>query len=188
MNKLLTDIDNGQLEEKLNVKQSIDFVVNAWNSVTISTIKICFRKAGFVFETFENIPTQSAVDNLAENNWQRLSSIRSDLKKYSFQDYVSINTFITTSATITDESIITNIFEARTVDEKEDEEKDDVDEETAVEKPTTADFNKAMSTLMLYLQSRYYDTNQCISQLRSIKSRYEDMQPFVQSSLDSFFK
>ena len=73
-------------------------------------------------------------------------------------------------------------------DEKEDEEIENMDEDTVKEKPTTADFNKAMSTMILYLQSRDYDTNQCINQLRSIKSRCEDMQPIVQSSLDRFFK
>ena len=74
--KLITMIDNGKepSELKINLLDAMYMAKAAWNEVKQSTIKNCFKKAGFKFDMMENELEESKIDSQIESTNDTVNS------------------------------------------------------------------------------------------------------------------
>ncbi|XP_054719284.1 tigger transposable element-derived protein 6-like [Uloborus diversus] len=186
--KLLAEIEEGVKSSGVTILEAMRMTDKVWNSVTSSTIRNCFKKAGFV-KNEEDVPVCDISDepemSVSRTDWGRLSE-RLDLNEVQFQDFLNVDEEVAVCGRWEDHEIISQITAGDPISE-EDEEEEICDPH---QKPTNKEALSATDVLRRFIESRPHmteETFRALSHLELVVEREKDLN-LKQTGIDSFFK
>ena len=170
--RVLEDIER-KVESKITVLDAIMMVDKAWRAVLPSTIRNCFRHAGF------HTPDPVGTPAILEDN----DTVRNLVE----EDYLCVDDDVTTCEILTD----TQIIDAVTPLEDNDSENDEVDDEPLDQPSTISEARAAVRTLELFFLTQNNVKEGNIHALRIIDTSLQEM--FTahfskQSNITDYFK
>lgn len=111
------------VKNEINLLQAMKFARKAWFQVSMSTIKNCFRKAGFKKPEEPNVPEEDVDDLIQEPaEWSRLFPDQENI--VSFEEFVNFDNDLPVSGEMTDIDITASCMPSGSQDT------DDINEET----------------------------------------------------------
>ena len=157
---------------KLNIKEAIDFIVEAWDAVKQSTIVNCWKKTGILpianeenEETtiIEQISTDEIIESLNRSNL----SVDSEIL-----EYINDNELSLTEKPLDDDEIVQMVL-----DENNEPENEDIDEPKVI--VTNKDALEAVNTLIEYFE--------CQNDLEFNENDYKNLKEYKKVSKERFF-
>ena len=141
-------VDEGKTTSKINILQAMRMLVKSWDTISINTVKNCFRKAGISQET--QVASINEVDDpfkLLQQNVDELKSRDLVDENLTVDDYVDTDFQVTTSETsaMTDQEILDSILINNLAEEEEETEEESSD--APPEKPKLAEVAHAIDLL-----------------------------------------
>ena len=131
----------------INVLEGTKLLSNAWNVVSETTIKNCFKKVNFIQAEDNQVQEEQTEDDEVIGIWERLQAGGLIPKTFGFPDYAKSDDGLLTRKTITDTSILN---ELTTVDDQEDKDDDVISVEDV--QPAAMSPFKALSATRSLLQ------------------------------------
>ena len=130
---------------KINILDSLKLLNQAWNSVSKTAIKNCFKKVKFFNPELEDDleETESNVNEDTEGIWERLQAGGLIPKTFTFSEYAENDSQLQTPETITESSILDDL---RTTGEGTSQE-DDKDVSAEEVEPTTSSPTEVMALM-----------------------------------------
>ena len=202
----LESIEYGYELDPITILESIKFVDHAWKNVTKSTLKNCFRKAGFKLDTCDNtieeINLLVSDDKDIESNITEYKSICEKIiasktvvdfnEDFNYDDFLHIDSNLQSSGEISDEEILQKVAEKSSIQPNQSpiDEVEVEDEAVPLELITKQEKDKAFETLRMYLLQSKQDCTALLQELNRFEQTYEDKtaKPKTQSSIFSYFK
>jgi hypothetical protein len=110
-------------KKKINMLEALHYTVAALQQVTQQTIKNCFRKAGYVQgqSSGDSDIVLTNDDNDFRQDWEKFSGMNKDI----FEDYVSVDSHVATSAVETVQELCESLVMSGSVEGEEGGEKED---------------------------------------------------------------
>ncbi|XP_060557064.1 tigger transposable element-derived protein 4-like [Ruditapes philippinarum] len=121
--KKIKAVDNNK-DFSISVLDALRMMRHAWSQVTSTTIKNCYRHAGFTSTQTTDVESEDDADDDIPLN--QLASILGT--RVSMDDYVNIDDELQATEAISDNDILSELLEARSVDD--DSDNDDTIEST----------------------------------------------------------
>jgi DDE superfamily endonuclease/Tc5 transposase DNA-binding domain/CENP-B N-terminal DNA-binding domain len=176
LQNILEAIDAGNETPRLNIKEAIDFSVEAWRNVTLQTIINCWRKTEIV-PLIEWSWPNSDIQHIEENPipeadiQQLISSIPANIMQVMMaHDYVHLDdTIETEEITVDEEAIIEEILRVSDPDSNE-------DSEVEIEKIPHSVALEQCKSLLLYVEQQdpeKFVEEQDLVRLRSLLRRIQ---------------
>ena len=192
--KIISRLDDEEeiIEEKITIKDAIDYIVPSWRNVTTSCIENCFRKAGinqFLREQ-QDIEINERVEEDILAQWDLIHSKNLIPNGFTIEEYVKIDEELATNSLLTDESIVKEILARDINDIQNGDEKnsDFSDNEENLSKITMAKVFDSISTIRSYLQSQEKNTEAYQISLDEIENFCEKNVELKQTLITNFFK
>ncbi|XP_049316965.1 tigger transposable element-derived protein 4-like [Bactrocera dorsalis] len=166
------DANENNSSTKITVLDAILMVNDAWNKMSQSTIRNCFKHAGFI-ESHDGLPIQISELEFDEENdiplslWSRKLNSDSLAAPEMWEDYVDVGSALLTSEEPTDENIVQNISAKKQLESDGEEE---VEEEPL---PTAEEALKAAELLSRFVHSNIENDNLTIA-MSSIHNSIRD--------------
>ncbi len=129
LNDKLESINTNDIHQMINIEilQGINHSVQAWSEIESSTIRNCFRKAGFKADQFLgdiSIIVHENKDNKEiENLWSKIKKTESGYD-FSYFEYVEIDSKLPSFETYSDENIVQSIVQEKQIDVDHEDEED----------------------------------------------------------------
>ena len=177
-------------EMKPNLKQAIEFLDEAWSSVTESTIKNCWIHTDI-------LPMELLVEDYSKEEDKYQESVRElgemliAFNSESAEDVLSAEEFcqvdrnVPVSEDPTDAELIRSTLTDSGIASNVVEDQNDTDDDAEEAFVTTAEGEKAFHTLKVYMEQRDVDY-QCIRDLKKIFESANQRTNFVQTRIDKF--
>ena len=182
-------------KEKINIKEAIDYVAEAWDSVTEETVLNCWRKTGI-------LPSLSDEDrdNASQIQQEMMDNEKSDVNQMIEELNVddpfaaslanALNNFFQDLEEIPTEDILNENDIIRLVQEESHDENSDSEEEDTLVSP--GDALKSLETWISFFEQQYYDEF-CVEDLELFKRYFKIIKRLEQQSrkpasiMDYFF-
>lgn len=177
LSRAVVCLDSGKAYS-VDLLGALSMLADAWKSMTSTTLRNCFRHAGFVLNgESAALDEDSVVDQVSESE-QLIDDLRtagveipSDV---SFSEFACVDSELELCAGLTDEEIIRQVL-------AESESDDDDDDLPATTQPTQAELMQALATL----SSAYSDTTTLAEMRADVLARKRNM---VQKKINHFFR
>ena len=156
---------------KINILDLLKLLSQAWNSVSETKVRNCFRKVKFFHYKLEDDfeATESNVDGDSEGIWEKLQAGGLTLEIFNFSQYEENDSQLQTRETVTESSILHDLKPTgEDTTQREEEDNEDVSAEEV--EPTTSSPTEAsalMRQLDKYLRS-HNDSNEMLRLLAKI--------------------
>ncbi|XP_054087769.1 tigger transposable element-derived protein 4-like [Zeugodacus cucurbitae] len=156
------DANENNSSTKITVLDEILTVNDAWNKMSQSTIRNCFKHAGFI-ESHDGLPIQISEhefdeeDDISLSLWSRNLNSDSLAAPEMWEDYVDVDSALLTSEEPNDENIAQNISAKKQLESDGEEE---VEEEPL---PTAEEALKAAELLSRFVHSNIENDNLTIA-------------------------
>ncbi len=163
-----------------------DKIKVAWDSVSQSTVKNCFKKAGFI--KAYDVEDVDVEDEEIDENYQDYMQACFDLnfrEEFDYEYYNQIDNLLSAHEQYSDENVAASILETNNPEEvMEDEEKEEITHQPEITKIQALE---SLSNLKAYLMSAKYDSAEQIEQLFKIENSINSQTRHKQTTLHSFF-
>jgi len=124
-----------EVKKKINVLETMHYIMAAWQQVSQHTTQNCIRKAGHKYQSDGNEMANDDDDDDFGQDWEEMCRAQ----KYDFQSYVSVDCHVATSGVETVEELCEAFGSTRSVEEE--------DEEHENEQEMVPSFSKTYETL-----------------------------------------
>ena len=172
VSRWIKDLDEGNEIKKINIKQAIDIVGEAWDAVKEETIKNCWKKTKILppNRTVEIIDEPTSNDVL-EELVSSLGKINID-HTMTVEEFINIDSDIITTELPTDESIVEDILISEGVLQLEDVEME-VEEEMSEEESVISieEGRKAFETAKRFLEQQEFATKKDVKYVNELIKR-----------------
>ncbi|GBB94569.1 hypothetical protein RclHR1_23820002 [Rhizophagus clarus] len=121
-------ITKNHRKNKLNIKEAIDYIANAWSNVTQTTIQNCWIKTGILPSgNIEDVDVNNNSDNI-NSDLSELESLLDDTEDSDnlLEYFQMLDKEISTEEILTDEQIIKYDESEKDKDDDDDDDDDDV--------------------------------------------------------------
>ncbi len=182
----LKSIEYSSTMPTIDIVKAIDKIKVAWDSVSQSTVKNCFKKAGFI-KTYD-VEDVDVEDEELDENYQDYMQACSDLnsrEEFDYEYYNQIDNFLSAHEQYSDENVAASILEINNTEEViEDEEKEEITHQQEITKSQALE---SLNNLKAYLMNAKYDSAKRIEQLFKIEVIINNQTRHKQTTLHSFF-
>jgi len=134
-----------EVKKKINVLETMHYIMAAWQQVRQQTIQNCFRKVGHKYQADGNEMANDDDDDDFGQDWEELCRAQ----KYDFQSYVSVDLHVATSGVETVEELGEAFGSTRSVEEEYEE---DENEQEMV--PSFAETYKALQKVKAFFYAQ----------------------------------
>ena len=125
--KLILSLDSGE-EFSVNMLDALHFISAAWNEVTPTTLRNCFRKAGFnVFEESGDVDDTDSASLVSEVE-QQLRCLQQSgmagLDEITPEEYINADEEVTTAGELTNDEIVAQVQGHNSIEDDDDDDAD----------------------------------------------------------------
>ena len=151
LSRILSAIDRGDENLKINILDAINLLYTARREVTPTTIANCFKKAGFVKDEANYQPQEQPAE-IDENIWEAIQ------EQYAIdiplENYVAVYESVLTSEALTDEEIVQSVKESTNMEVKKVEPEEEDEEEVCANVPeNTAQCLEAITGIQAFFEA-----------------------------------
>jgi len=186
----IQSIEYGGDEEEvtINVLDAINYLSDAWDATTRTTIVNCYRKAGFRCARINvDLTLDDEEDSIAPvreftescNHLNRISNY-----EVNPDEYLAIDSILPFAGVLTDEEIVAQYMPLSADVQVEAESSDEEDEQEPVS-VSKAEARKHLDALKLYFLQSAQDSSDTLKLIKSVEKKLEEK--IVQSNITSFF-
>lgn len=171
---------------KISVLEAIRLMSDSWNSVSLFTIKNCFKKAGLLNSQIEGQFDEE--DDLPLSEWLKTRNIYDFQECEDINNFVNIDNDVVTSGLPTDTEILQNISHGPQEDSDNEENGNDVDK--LEEQPITwVQAESALDILTKFVESRSVSSDKTFELLSGMRNNFKEMKYScsTQTKINDFF-
>lgn len=179
MSKWIHELDEGQAIKKLNIKEAIEIITDAWDSVKQNTIKNCWKNTGILpVETILAVSNEMEIDEIDDSMANLVSALNS-LKiidpsvNITAEEYVDADNGLTCTDLPTEEEIFEEFLVAEGALQQiqtDTEDSSEGEEETI----SVQVGRKALEIAKRFLEQRTFTTENDIKYMRNIIRRLDE--------------
>ena len=155
--------------KNIEIIDGINFTVQAWSEISSSTIRNCFKKAGFKMEKFLGSCSSTAKEDLNEKKhmedmWNKIRKTETGYD-FSYFEYVEVDKELNSFETYSTEDIVESILHPtdNTTSDDFDAENDVANDDRTVVDSGTA--KECLKKLLEYFQSSKNDSTEHVKNL-----------------------
>jgi hypothetical protein len=190
VSKWIKDLDEGNDVKKINIKQAIDIVGEAWDNVKEETIKNCWKKTEILppsrtieiaDEPTSNDILEELVDGLRKVNINHTNNLI-----MSAEDFVNIDSGVITTELPTDEDIVEDILVSEGVHVEEEDVSEESEEEPVI---SIEEGRKVLENAKKFLEQQEFATEKDIKYVKELIKRLNSFENKAkrQSLLTEFY-
>lgn len=179
VSKWIHELDEGQAIKKLNIKEAIEIITDAWDSVKQNTIKNCWKNTGILpVETILAVSNEMEIDEIDDSMANLVSALNS-LKiidpsvNITAEEYVDADNGLTCTDLPTEEEIFEEFLVAEGALQQiqtDTEDSSEGEEETI----SVQVGRKALEIAKRFLEQRTFTTENDIKYMRNIIRRLDE--------------
>jgi hypothetical protein len=151
---MISQFENGDdvTEKDITLYNAMDFMDNAWKSVTDKTIINCFTKAGFQIKTtiIEKVSENDSDEDSDDNFWEKLK-IFTPISYETFEEYVNFDSHLDCYQELSDQEIVNAVLESK--EEIEEVKVEELNETDFMQVPSSSEAFKSLFVLQNYFRS-----------------------------------
>lgn len=173
---------------KISMLEAIRLMSDAWNSVSMLTIKNCFKKSGLLECELEELFDEE--DNLPLSEWLKTRNLKDFQACEEIDNFVDIDDDVATSGLPTDTEIIRDISRGlRAKDVSDNEDSDDDIDDLATESITWTQAESALDILTKFVESRSVTTEKTFKLISDLRNNFKEIKYScsTQTKINDFF-